>query len=224
MNKVNYNHNRNMHSTEGPQVLLPEILKGTNICSLLDVGAGKGTWLAAAKNHGLIDIFGIDGIKLSSDELCCASSLIVQNDLNDGFSLHRNFDAVICFEVAEHLPEASSHRLIESITQHTNLCFFGAAIPGQNGQGHINCQWPIYWQSIFNYYGFECFDDIRPRIWNMQGEPWYRQNIFRAVRSDNAGNESRILPLVHPEMVSYITNPKLLSQNLVMRMLNKFSR
>ena len=188
----------------GPSILLPQILQGTNVSSLLDVGAGNGTWLAAAKEHGLIDIIGIDGIKLSDGELFCQASLIIQKDLRAGFSLKRKFDAVICFEVAEHLPEASSHRLIESITQHTNLCFFGAAIPGQNGQGHINCQWPSYWQLIFNQCGFECFDDIRPSIWSMQGEPWYRQNIFRAVRSDNAGNESRILPLVHPEMVQHL--------------------
>lgn len=205
---IDYDHSLNAHSIEGPQIFLPEILKDINVCSLLDVGAGKGTWLAAALDYGLTDLVGIDGVKVSNEELACLPSLIIQKDLAEGFSLGRSFDVAICFEVAEHLPDVSANRLIESISQHTNLCFFGAAIPGQNGQGHINCQWPGFWQSIFNQYGFECFDDIRPRIWNMQGEPWYRQNIFRAVRSGNAGNEPRILSLVHPEMVQHLTKKK----------------
>jgi hypothetical protein len=220
MNKINYDHELNSHSTNGPLVLLQEILLETNVASLLDVGTGRGDWLSAALNLGLNDVIGIDGIKLPDNQLSCNSSLILKRNLAETFNLERKFDVVICFEVAEHLPYTSAYKLIESISKHTDLCFFGAAIPGQNGQGHINCQWPEYWQSIFNKFGFECFDDIRPRIWDKNAEPWYRQNIFRAKRTYNAGSEPRILSLVHPEMVQYLSIKKDSYQQRIKRVLD----
>jgi len=55
--------------------------------------------------------------------------------------------------------------LVTSLRAHADTVIFSAACPGQEGQGHINCQWPSYWQALFNRNGFECVDDIRPVIW-----------------------------------------------------------
>jgi hypothetical protein len=105
--------------------------------------------------------------------------------------------------MAAHLHETSAKALIGSLCRHGNLVFFSAAQPGRFGQNHVDCQWPSYWQGLFNAEGFTCVDNMRWRMWNDKDvEPWYRQNMFRAVRDSMlAGSESRNPSVVHPEML-----------------------
>jgi hypothetical protein len=106
-------------------------------------------------------------------------------------------------EVAEHLDEKFAGNLIEALTTHADWVVFGAAGMEQTGQHHVNCQWPAYWQKLFNEHGFVCADDIRWLIWDDERiEPWYRQNIFTARRNPlQAGKEPRIAPVVHPAIM-----------------------
>jgi SAM-dependent methyltransferase len=172
--------------------------------SLLDVGAGSGTWMSAAHLAGVPDVWGTDISKSTPDDNILRACTFEVHDASTPFDLHRTFDCVICLEVAEHLCEQSAKTLISSLGRHGNLVFFSAARPGQFGQDHINCQWPSYWQDLFNAEGFRCIDDVRWRMWSDPDiEPWYRQNMFRAVRDSMlAGSEPRIPSVVHPEMLS----------------------
>ena len=224
MQKINYNHNQNIHNQGTPELLLPVIFDGLSVSSILDVGAGTGVWINAARQIQIIDCVGIDGIVLTGHDLKCERGLISEINLANSFDLGRTFDVAICLEVAEHLPATSALGLIESIVKHTDLVFFSAAIPGQSGQHHINCQWPKYWQNLFNECGFECVDDIRSRIWTMDVDPWYKQNIFRAFKSENAGSESRIRSLVHPEMLKHIRILNEGKKSFFQKVVNKLER
>jgi hypothetical protein len=110
-------------------------------------------------------------------------------------------------EVAEHLEEIHADLLIEMLTDHADGVVFSAACPGQEGQHHVNCQWPVYWQRLFNEHGFTCRDELRWQIWDdTRVEPWYRQNIFTARRSpEQAGQEPRLRSVVHPDIWSGVT-------------------
>jgi hypothetical protein len=122
--------------------------------------------------------------------------------LSEPFDLGRRFDLALCLEVAEHLDADAGAVLVDSLAAHSDAIFFSAACPGQPGQHHVNCQWPEYWQALFNARDFACSDAIRWRIWNdSRIEPWYRQNMFFAFRDcPSAGKEPRIAPVIHPEM------------------------
>lgn len=172
--------------------------------SLLDVGAGPGTWMTAARLAGIPNVWGIDISKSAPDDNILRECNYEVLDASQPFDLRRTFDCVICLEVAEHMEEQSAKTLISSLCRHGDLIFFSAARPGQFGQNHINCQWPSYWQGLFNDEGFRCVDDVRWRMWSDRDvESWYRQNMFRAVRdSMAAGSEARIPAVVHPEMVN----------------------
>ncbi len=204
---IDYEHDKNIHTLEGPRTALPRIFEGLNPASLLDVGCGTGTWLKAAIEFGITDIFGIDGVDISPEKLLIPDDRFKCQDLTTSWKLNRRFDVAICFEVAEHLDEKSSEHLIRTITAHSDRVLFAAACPGQDGQHHINCQWPKYWQCIFNTQGYVCDDAVRWRIWNLEGiEPWYRQNMFHAIRStEKAGFEKRIESVVHPEMLKWLS-------------------
>ena len=92
--------------------------------------------------------------------------------------------------------------LIVSLVKHADVIMFSAAVPGQPGQHHVNCQWPEYWQEMFNAHGYTCNDLVRWIMWDHADiEPWYRQNMFMATRApEAAAREDRIRPVVHPDM------------------------
>jgi SAM-dependent methyltransferase len=198
---VIYHHGANTHSVEGARAGFRHIGCWGPFKSLLDVGCGTGTWLRAADEAGVRELWGVDGVLIDKRSVAADRANIAMRDLTGPFDLGRTFDVVICFEVAEHLPELTADLFIESICRHGSLIFFSAACPWQSGEHHVNCQWPSYWQSKFNRCGFTCYDDIRRLIWDdVEIEPWYRQNMFRAVReSQVAGTEPHISSLVHPE-------------------------
>jgi len=204
--QVDYDHQKNLHTENGPRAALPLIFGDWKPNSLLDVGCGLGTWLKAAVEFGIPDIFGIDGVDIPKDKLLISSDLFQQHNLTLPIDLGRRFDVALCLEVAEHLDEIFAKNIVKILTSHTDVVIFSAAPPWQTGQHHVNCQHPAYWQSLFNEAGFTCFDEVRWRIWNhSEIEPWYRQNIFIAKRnSSESGQEERIKAVVHPELLPVI--------------------
>ena len=201
---IEYDHSANHHTLAGPRAVIPVLFEERKPRSLLDVGCGTGTWLNAARAFGIIDVFGVDGVDIPADQLLIPPDLFRQQDLTVPWSLGRSFDAVLCLEVAEHLDEAYGPPLIKTLAAHADTIFFSAACPGQPGQHHVNCQWPVYWQQLFNDEGYICDDSVRWRMWSVAAiEPWYRQNLFLAQRApERAGREPRIHAVLHPEIVS----------------------
>jgi SAM-dependent methyltransferase len=204
---IDYDHSRNVHSVVGARAAL-SILFGSNVpSSVLDVGCGTGTWMRAAVDLGVADVTGIDGIASAGESLLRYAVKV--HDFSTPFNLRRRFDMAFCLEVAEHLPESCASGLISSIVAHVDTVLFSAACPGQPGQHHVNCQWPAYWQGIFNSLGFACSDSARWQIWaDDRIEPWYRQNMFWARRdAKNAGVEARISPVLHPAFFHSMSRP-----------------
>ena len=200
--KINYSHSKNLHSVSGPSEALPVMLEGEAINSLLDVGCGGGTWLKSALEYEVGHVVGVDGVIVLEEELHVSGELIKKQNLTQPWDLGKRFDVVLCLEVAEHLSGEYSEMLIESLVKHADVVYFSAACPRQKGQHHVNCQWPEYWQGLFNEKGYKCDDTIRWKLWGMSNvEPWYRQNMFVAkLDPELAGTEPRIAHVIHPEM------------------------
>jgi len=221
---IDYNHApaQNPQTMGGPSAAWPKLFPDGIPASILDVGCGIGTWLKAAINAGVIDVFGIDGVQIPPEQLLFPPNKFLCRDLTKPVDLGRRFDVVICLEVAEHIETNSSNILIETLTKHSDTVIFSAACVGQPGQHHVNCQWPHYWQQLFNKRGFVCEDNLRWQIWDdVRIERWYRQNIFVA-RSEvaSAGHEPRIKAVVHPEMLSPILPEKETFENHVKQIEN----
>lgn len=178
--------------------------------SVLDVGCGNGTWLKSLSlDFGVTNFLGLDNSIYDSKSFQIPPQNYLQVDLSKKTQLGKSFDWVFCLEVAEHLPSSSAQILIETLTSHSNKILFSAAIPGQGGIGHLNEQWPAYWQKLFKAKGFLVYDVLREKIWNNKLiEPWYKQNLFVAAIPNVLPPEWKpvmgdIRALVHPQIYQY---------------------
>jgi SAM-dependent methyltransferase len=178
--------------------------------SVLDVGCGHGDWLRAAQVLGSRDVTGCDGPWTDQDRLLIPRENFRCVDMRQALQLDRTFDLVICLEMAEHVEEEYAETLVNSLTAHGDMVFFGAAIPYQGGYRHVNEQWPSWWNALFARQGFLQFDPVRRVIWD---DPlvhfWYKQNpllYIRATRQDLIARARELeadgalpLDIVHPE-------------------------
>jgi hypothetical protein len=138
--------------------------------------------------------------KKHSYALCRCSDIKI---LTLPWAINRRYDCALCLEVAEHLDPQQAELLVENLTGHADAIFFSAACPDRIGQHHVNCQWPAYWQRLFNARGYTCDDWPRWLLWGEPiVEPWYRQNMFVAKKTTSASlTERTLLPVIHPDML-----------------------
>lgn len=200
---IQFDHSILPRTLRGPRTAFPFLFPEAVPQSLLDVGCGLGVWAKAALNFGIKDVVAIDGADIDLDRLVVPRECFRPQLLGERFSLGRKFDVAICLEVGEHLPPQDARVLVANLVDHADLIYFSAACPGQPGQGHVNCQWPEYWQDLFNERGYTCDDTIRWQLWDVAALGFvYRQNLF-AARKDppRAGREPRMRAVVHPDLV-----------------------
>jgi SAM-dependent methyltransferase len=193
-----YIHTEELHNLISPRIVVPELMKLGLIKTVLDIGCGTGTWLRAFQENGAKECIGIDGDHVDRSMLQIPDSSFIVQDLVHPKNLNRTFDLVLCLEVAEHIPESAADRFVKFIVQHGDRIVFGAAIPGQDGQNHLNEQWPTYWQEKFASHGYYFHDVLREIFWNDEGVLWwYSQNMFLITKEKNP---SMLIPMVHPKL------------------------
>lgn len=137
--------------------------------SVLGVGCGVGTWLAAFLAQHIEDIVGMDGAYVDRNQTMIPASRFVAADLKHQTDLRRQFDLDVTLEVAEYIPAASSETFVDTLIQHGKVILFSAAFPGQRGTNHINDQWPQYWKRLFEARDYKLVNCLRRRFWDNEG-------------------------------------------------------
>ena len=164
-------------SSRSAKAVLPLVLAGLPLNSVLDVGCGAGAWLREYAALGISDYWGVDGDYVQKDQLLIPHDRFLARDLAQPFTLDRRFDLAQCLEVAEHLPKDRAAVLVDNLTRHSNQVLFSAAVPGQGGEYHVNEQPYEYWRDLFAERNFRLFDWLRPQLQQrLEIEPWYRYN------------------------------------------------
>lgn len=216
--------NRNQGLRESAETVLGSVLellrsRDCPVSSVVDVGAGLGTWLAVARDLGVDDVVAVEGEWVRGLQTDVPQSHYVFADVGDALTMPRRFDLAISLEVAEHVPEAKASNLIENIAAFSDVVLFSAAVPGQGGKHHVNERWPEYWAHLFGRKDFVPYDLLRWRLWgDDRVRFWYRQNLILFVRRDrealcralDALSWRDVLPsappaVVHPELYARLT-------------------
>lgn len=186
---------------ESAREILPLVLDLVKPVSVIDIGCGTGNWLAIAQELGVPEVIGVDGSWVKG-HLAIAPEKFIEYDLSTPLKLGRRFDLALSLEVAEHLPGPAARVFVQSLCDAADVVVFSAAIPGQGGRRHVNEQWPVYWAELFLEHGYDCYDFLRPRVWNNPRVTWhYAQNSLIFARSGSSplfGEPATPLSLVHP--------------------------
>lgn len=183
--------------------------------SVVDVGCGVGAWLGAFLDAGVDTVLGLDGDYVPRDMLKIPRERFVAANLQERLPVDERFDLAMSLEVAEHLPEGVAEQFVETLCRLAPVVMFSAAIPLQGGTGHINEQPQSYWAEKFASHAYRVIDAIRPEVWSDDSVKfWYRQNAFlyasdgafstnARLRDALAGTDTRMLDLVHPELLAH---------------------
>ncbi len=202
-------------SERSADAVLPVMFELLQPTSMVDVGCGIGTWLAAAKRLGVDDICGLDGSYAIDAGLRIPNECFRPTDLASPLPPpDRRFDLAISLEVAEHLPAARSDTFVADLCSLSDVVLFSAAIPGQLGTDHVTLEFQHTWADRFGGHGYLAFDIVRPRVWHDSDvEAFYRQNTLVFVSSarsdlvDRASSLARacppVLDTVHPELLAF---------------------
>lgn len=170
-------------SSRSARTVLPLVLAGMSVRSVLDVGCGAGAWLHEYAALGVHDALGVDGEYVRPEQLLIPGERFLAHNLAQTFDLGRRFDLVQCLEVAEHLPAAHAGTLVDNLTRHGDCILFSAAVPGQGGEYHVNEQPHEYWRDLFAARGYRLFDWLRPQLRERREvEPWYRYNLLLFIQ------------------------------------------
>lgn len=176
--------------------------------SVIDIGCGRGAWLAAAGSLGSTRLKGVDGDWVREGDLLPGTMEFLAVNLDESMpQIDERFDLCLALEVAEHIPETSARPFIATLCRASDIVLFSAAIKFQGGKNHRNEQWQSYWLELFKEQGYECHDIFRAVLWNNKDvEWWYRQNMFLYVGPRNTlvdvamlkRSQKPLLDVVHP--------------------------
>lgn len=120
--------------------------------TFFDVGCGDGTMVNIARKLG-VEAYGVDQL-VQPDW----PPYFFHHNLVDDFTLPESVDMIVCTEVAEHLHESAHSTFMNMIVKNMKeksqaRLIFTAALPGQDGTGHLAMRPPEYWRREFTNLG-----------------------------------------------------------------------
>jgi hypothetical protein len=228
--KVFYEKRKGISSRSAEQIV-PILIDIFQPKSVIDIGCGSGSWLRIFQEKGVGDILGIDGEWVPKEIIEIPGSCFVTHDLSFPIEIDRQFDLVICLEVAEHLPESYSETFVETLTKLGPIVLFSAAVPFQYGKHHVNLQWQNYWADIFNKHGYEPRNVVRARLWDNENiKFYYKQNMLVYVNKDFISTNKKLKKLfdsptspliscIHPAWYLQFADPTQISVKWLIRVL-----
>ena len=185
---------------------------------MIDVGCGAAPWAKSFQTRG-VESFGIDGDYVDRKLLLIDEKNFLPHNLEERFDLDRRLDLVVCLEVAEHLSPERAETFVEDLVKISDVVLFSAAIAGQAGAHHVNCQFQSCWADIFKKFDYVPVDYLRQKFWSDDRiDVMYRQNMLLYIRERELSKypvlfdfycrnrDSQILDLVHPEFYMFYIN------------------
>jgi hypothetical protein len=136
------------HKTQFDEGALDYLIARFGASSFLDVGCGPPGMVYYARSRGL-HAMGVDGDPLYARD----SPVIIEHDYARGPLDAGRYDLGWAVEFVEHVDEDYVPHFMATFGGCEHV-FITAAVPGQPGHHHVNCQWGDYWIARFAEAGF----------------------------------------------------------------------
>ena len=148
--------------------------------SIVDVGAATGLYLKPFLEKGVY-VQGRELEPIPTPIAAIDSRFLHRIDITReiaGFG----FDLCLCLEVLEHIPAQYAADAISNLCSVSDTVIFSAALPGQGGYGHINCQPKDYWSKLFGenkfYHALDKSESIVSYMKQGYHMGWFTQNVM----------------------------------------------
>lgn len=158
--------------------------------SMVDLGCGDAWMVRTARMAGVKPSLGVE-VSRALKLLRPLWASVYIADLRLPLVLNRKYDLVVSVETAEHLEPEYADTYVDNVVNHcAKWLVFTAAIPGQNGEGHVNCQPKEYWQEKFEAKGLIYsghYTYVLAEAWKWATGPmfWLPQNVQVFKGPDN---------------------------------------
>jgi glycosyltransferase involved in cell wall biosynthesis len=122
--------------------------------SVIDFGCSTGTYLLPWKWKDK-NVVGYENSEPAVEHRLLEE--VILQDITRVFTKDERCELSICLEVLEHISEKHENTVIDNICVNTydhGTILFSAAVPGQGGDGHINCRPKEYWLKKFDQHGW----------------------------------------------------------------------
>ncbi len=189
-------------------VVVPLLMERIRPTSVLDLGAGVGSFMRAFLDRGVDDVAGVDLCLFEPDLFVVDPALIDQGDLNEPVDRGRRYDLTISLEVGAYLPDHDV--LVDSLVRHAPVVVFSAAVPSQDLLHQHHGAFPSSWAARFAVHDYVLLDVFRPVLWNDERLPfWFRQNLLLFVHRPHLDAHPELaeppaapppLDIVHPAL------------------------
>lgn len=148
--------------------------------SVIDFGCAIGAHLEPFYESGCT-VKGVEGNLTALQHSVIPSVYIEHADLRKTYDTDGKYDLVICFEVAEHLPETYADVLVNTLSNAGSTVVMTAATPNQQGTHHVNLQHRDYWIQKFEdrqmSYNEEDVEKFRDKL-EVTKTTWIPKNIM----------------------------------------------
>jgi SAM-dependent methyltransferase len=154
------------------KALCNEITKIFDVKTAVDIGCGDGRYVRNLNGHG-IKCVGFDGypetIKIPACGVCDFSKPV---DVG-------KFDLVLCLEVGEHIPRKYEQIFLDNVVRAAfDWIVLSWAIPGQGGNGHVNCRDNWYIAKEMRRRDYEFYAEITKKLRESSTISWFRNTLM----------------------------------------------
>lgn len=162
-------------------------LKKNNALNVADFGCGTGQYTKALVENGF-ECSGFDG---NPNTVTLTDGFGKVLDLSIPFDLKKKYDWVLSLEVGEHIPEKFEGIFLNNLVCHAkNGIILSWAIPGQHGDGHVNCKTNRYIITQMKKRGWKNDKKSAIKLREQSTLGWFKNTIMVFVLKDNSKNIS----------------------------------
>lgn len=120
--------------------------------SVIDFGCAIGIHLEYFYKNN-VSVTGVEGNTRAIQNSVIPKDKIQLHDLRKRYKTNKEYDLVLSFEVAEHIPQKYADTFVKTLTPAGDTIVITAAPPGQGGTHHVNEQPREYWYEKFKAEG-----------------------------------------------------------------------